>query len=378
MKKKYHSDKKLLSVVDQIYAAASGDLGWNKALEGVCDALGAQAADLSAVQVPALAGGASAFSGGGGSYLMDNRAEDAALMPVCTGQPAALLARARGIERSKGSEGDCLPASFSEVCPEARSPAPGLSAWVRRSDDGGPWMVLTVHFQHQDAALSEERREQLGLLLPHIRRAFCMEQRLAHALHSEAELKETLEHVCKAVLLLNAQGQIVHANELALSLLSQQDCIHRVSDQLLRLPDMASQQVLQTALKDCGMPCASSHESRFAPQIIVRGKAGSYVLSVQPLSGAQRLRSGAAAVVLIQLPQASDMHHLQPLRDTYGLTASELHLVHGLVNGRSLKQIASSKGASYETMRVHLRQVFGKTGVNRQALLVNLARSGYP
>ena len=73
MKKKYHSDKKLLSVVDQIYAAASGDLGWNKALEGVCDALGAQAADLSAVKVPApaLAGGASAFPGACNAHAFD-------------------------------------------------------------------------------------------------------------------------------------------------------------------------------------------------------------------------------------------------------------------------------------------------------------------
>lgn len=375
MKKHHHFEEKLLATVDQIYAAASGDLGWSAVLESVCEVLAAQAVDLSIFRAPAVADAPAVAAGSAQSGFMDC---GAAAMLAGLGRPLALFAHSGGAEHFRSSESDGIPVPVSSAGPDTTGAVHCQRAWVRRSDDGSPWMVLTVCFQHQDEVAGELSRQRLALLLPHMRRAFSVEQRLSHALHSEAELKETLDHVCKAVVLLNSDAQILYANELALSLLAQADGICRASDQLLRLPDRASQEALQQVLGHCGQTCEHARGARAALQMVVRGQAGPYVVTVQPLSRTQRLRSDAAAVLLIQVPQTAEIQHLQPMRDTYGLTTSELQLVHGLVNGRSLKQIAASKGASYETMRVHLRQVFGKTGVNRQAQLVNLARSGYP
>lgn len=97
-------------------------------------------------------------------------------------------------------------------------------------------------------------------------------------------------------------------------------------------------------------------------------------MTLHPLSLGSQGHSGAVAVLLIQAPQAYPVEQLQPLRELYGLTPSELQVVQGLVKGRLLKEIAVNQGISYETVWVHLRQVFDKTGTKRQASLVGLVR----
>lgn len=372
MQKKQKFEEKLSFALEQIYAAASGERCWSLALEGVRRVLEAKTVNLSVFGGGDVDG--ASFAAGRADFFMSHFMGGAGA-PFST---AELLLPENPAPCRSWVSAEPLPVSLSEVGAAPQGGTHCLSAWVRRADDELPWMVLSACFQRGGAVLNDERRERLEILLPHIRRALSQEERLTHALHSEAELKQTLEHVCEAVLLLNARGQIIHANAIALSLLEQEDGIYRLAEDVLQLPESLSQKALQIALKNCDIPDVlldTPGEAVAESQIIVPGKTSSYLLTVKPVSHAQRLKSDAVAAVLIQIPQTPDIHHLQPLRNTYGLTASELNLVHGLVNGRSLKQMAASKGTSYETMRVHLRQVFGKTGVNRQALLVNLARS---
>jgi len=47
-----------------------------------------------------------------------------------------------------------------------------------------------------------------------------------------------------------------------------------------------------------------------------------------------------------------------------------------LARGYRLDQVAESLGVAYETVRKHLKQVFGKTGTARQAELVRLLVTG--
>ena len=60
------------------------------------------------------------------------------------------------------------------------------------------------------------------------------------------------------------------------------------------------------------------------------------------------------------------------LRRHYGLTPAEARVASGLAAGATLKEIAGLQEMSYETVRLHLKRVFVKTGTNRQADLVQL------
>ncbi|WP_448187843.1 helix-turn-helix transcriptional regulator [Azospirillum sp. sgz301742] len=60
----------------------------------------------------------------------------------------------------------------------------------------------------------------------------------------------------------------------------------------------------------------------------------------------------------------------------YGLTRLEAQLVTQIVEGRSLGDIAATLRVSIHTVRSYLKQIFGKTGVHRQAGLVKLVVGG--
>ena len=64
------------------------------------------------------------------------------------------------------------------------------------------------------------------------------------------------------------------------------------------------------------------------------------------------------------------------LRRLYGLTRLEAQLVTQIVEGRNLNDIAASLHVSIHTVRSYLKQIFGKTGVHRQASLVKLVVGG--
>jgi DNA-binding CsgD family transcriptional regulator len=53
-------------------------------------------------------------------------------------------------------------------------------------------------------------------------------------------------------------------------------------------------------------------------------------------------------------------------RDIFGLTRAEAQVALGIMQGRSLEEIASSQGKAVATARNLLKRVYLKTGVNRQ------------
>ena len=60
------------------------------------------------------------------------------------------------------------------------------------------------------------------------------------------------------------------------------------------------------------------------------------------------------------------------LRERYGLTAREVRVALLIAEGHVVKDVSAILEVSIFTVRAHLRRIFMKTGVNRQAALVRL------
>ena len=77
------------------------------------------------------------------------------------------------------------------------------------------------------------------------------------------------------------------------------------------------------------------------------------------------------AIVLIAGPPDRE-NAIDPrlLRQLFGLTAAEARLTAALVEGNSVKEFAEATGVSLNTARTHLKNLFIKVGVKRQAALV--------
>ena len=76
--------------------------------------------------------------------------------------------------------------------------------------------------------------------------------------------------------------------------------------------------------------------------------------------------------ILVSPPDDAPLVSTDTLRSRYGMTPAEANLAALLVSDLSLDQAADSLGVKIGTVRTRLKQVFAKTGTNRQASLVRL------
>jgi DNA-binding CsgD family transcriptional regulator len=64
------------------------------------------------------------------------------------------------------------------------------------------------------------------------------------------------------------------------------------------------------------------------------------------------------------------------LRTLYGLTPAEATVASLLAEGKSVKEIADRTTVRENSVRIHLKKIFDKTGTKRQAELVKVVLSG--
>ncbi len=98
-----------------------------------------------------------------------------------------------------------------------------------------------------------------------------------------------------------------------------------------------------------------------------------YQVIVKPLSPglAHRERRPAAAAVIVD-PDEEFAVTLESCQSIFGFTRAEAQVALGIMQGRSVEQIAAIQGNSITTVRNLLKRAFQKTGVKRQHELTRL------
>ena len=82
------------------------------------------------------------------------------------------------------------------------------------------------------------------------------------------------------------------------------------------------------------------------------------------------------AIVFIGDPENPGEIDAMRLCDLYGLSRAEARVAALLAQGNRLDETAQILGVAYETVRKHLKQIFSKTGTDRQAELVRMLVGG--
>lgn len=83
-----------------------------------------------------------------------------------------------------------------------------------------------------------------------------------------------------------------------------------------------------------------------------------------------------AALLFIGDPERSVRFDQTRIARLYGLSRAESRVAALLASGYRLEQVAEKLDIAYETVRKHLKQIFGKTGTYRQAELVRMLVTG--
>lgn len=220
---------------------------------------------------------------------------------------------------------------------------------------------------------TKAERVRLQALVPHLRIAVDLFERLQFAGAEHGVFQSAAEGLGLAVVVLDGTMRIVSSNPLADHILSAGDGIARRGDHLAFTSSEHQRMIANLLGKpDTGRDAAAPPLTRFR---VERPVHGDIVVTARPLN-LRAIHAGAGAIALfLARPGSEAATDPQTLRDLLGLTTAEARLAAALSEGCTLVEAAKRLGIAHNTAKVQLRSVFAKTGVHRQAQLVALLAS---
>jgi DNA-binding CsgD family transcriptional regulator/PAS domain-containing protein len=234
--------------------------------------------------------------------------------------------------------------------------------------------MFTVFRHQRDGLVDDEMRGRMRLLIPHVRRAVLVGGLLEERLSRATALEDTLDGLSASVLLVDADGHIVHANTAARALLSAGDVACTKSNRILA-HDAAVNGLLQDTFKAASEGDGAIGVKGVSLTLTTR-KGEDYVAHVLPLTSGARRRAGkvyaASAALFIARTELAMPSPPELIARHYKLTPTELRVLLAIVEVGGVPDVADTLGVSTETVKTHLSRVYEKTGVNRQADLVRL------
>ena len=212
-------------------------------------------------------------------------------------------------------------------------------------------------------------------LAPHIRQFVSVRQALMRADARSATATDLLDNSRVGVLHLDRRGRILEVNDRARDILRNGDGL---SDRegTLRARAPADQVRLERLLGDA-LPASNAlalggsmllRRSSVVPPFIVHVKP---VAAPQPDYGARYV----AALILIAEPGRRHRIHPEVVAATLELTPGETQVAVWLAEGKSVREMARATGRTEGAVYRHLKQIYRKQSISRQADLVRLVLS---
>jgi DNA-binding CsgD family transcriptional regulator len=226
--------------------------------------------------------------------------------------------------------------------------------------------------------VDDAMRRRMRLIAPHVRRAVRTGKVIDLRQSEAATFADILDGLSPAVILVDAEGQIVHGNAASHSVLGKGDFLRSVQGRLTAT-DAQADEALRGAIVAAATEVENGGKGTAVP---LTGHTGSdrYVAHVLPLTAGERRKAGlastAVAALFVRKAELETAPPSEVIGKTYKLTPTELRVLLAIVNVGGVRQVAGNLGVADTTVKTHLGRLFEKTGVSRQADLVKLV-AGY-
>lgn len=221
----------------------------------------------------------------------------------------------------------------------------------------------------EQSPFKAEDRLRLQDLVPHLRIAVALFEKLQFALAEHAVLASATGGLGLGLLVIDRQSQLVSSNPLADRLLAEAEGI-RCSGNTVRLDSPE----LRKRIADLLGGGSDQGVARFR---IARAEHGDLVVTARAID-LPAIHSGTGALALfLTRPGWETLVEPETIRELLGITRAEARLCAVLAQGHSLVEAATRLGITRNTAKVQLRSIFAKTQVHRQSQLVGLL-SGLP
>jgi len=256
----------------------------------------------------------------------------------------------------------------------------GFVDLLQASLDKSPTDFVRLLFlrKSESGAVDSSMRERLRLIVPHIRRAVLVGQRVDRAAANAATFGNALDGIGAGLFFVDARGRIVHANTSGQDMLTQ-GVLARGNSGKLAHYDASAVQGLDEIFGITESGDADAGPRGGAVPLTARD-GEHYVAHVLPLTAGVRRQAGASsdAIAAVFVKRAAlDMPSPQDIiAKFYKLTPTELRVLFAIVQVGGVPEVAEAMGISPTTVKTHLRRLFAKTGTDRQADLVKLV-AGY-
>lgn len=270
------------------------------------------------------------------------------------------------------SHADFQQSRFYKELIQPRGWVDNICVYLDRTPESHAGFAL---FRNEREGLADEpARERLRLLVPHLRRAVLIGKIIEFKTAQAATLGDALDGLSAAMLFVDSNGRIIHANAAGRAMIAEGDVLRASLGQLV-----ANDPDDNRALRDIFLAADTGDAA-----IGVRGVAvplltrdgERYVAHVLPLSSGARRSTGvsyaAAAAMFVQKAALDTRSPPEAIARTYRLTAMEVRVLLAIVEVGGAPEVAETLGIGEGTVKTHLKRLYAKTGARRQADLVKL------
>ncbi|MBY8604880.1 MAG: helix-turn-helix transcriptional regulator [Burkholderia sp.] len=228
---------------------------------------------------------------------------------------------------------------------------------------------------HRGQAFSAADKAVCNALLPHLKRAVRLHAKFGMVESERTLYASTIDRMLVGTAILDERGTIMRTNSVADEIFAECDGL-RVRGGTLEasypLEDRKLQKLIRQVLAERTGVTPSVAHAIAVPRPSGKPRLGVLIRAV-PLSewSEDNPRRPACAIFIRDAERKSQASH-DIVRKLFDLTPAETALALALVNGQTLEEAADELAISKNTARSHLRAIFSKTGVTRQATLVRM------
>lgn len=174
-----------------------------------------------------------------------------------------------------------------------------------------------------------------------------------------------LDRLSTAVVVVDRDCQVMYLNECASDVIAAKDGLVIDRNGACRAPTPDLSQMLRSLVRQAAVNgddtvrylSLPTRQERRDLQVVIEAVSDTHV------------------ALFLADPQRQVVPTPQGLQDLFGLTKAEALVAHALASGGSLEDASTAGGITVSSARTYLKRVFSKTGVNRQAELMQLVLS---
>ena len=246
---------------------------------------------------------------------------------------------------------------------------------VRLDGPDGSSITWTVRDPVDSDGWGSARITTVTGLLPHIRQFVRVRQALVRAEARTTTVTALLDNPRIGVIHLDRRGRILAANDRARSVLRHGDGLSD-RDGTLRARGGADQVRLERLV---GAALPTSGPATVSGSMLLRRSPVSppFVVHVKPVRVPQPDYGARHVAALVLIVEPGHRHRVDPdlVARTLELTPTETRVAVWLAEGRSVRDMAEATGHTQGTIYWHLKQIYQKQSISRQADLVQLVLS---